>query len=161
MKLFPTLLVLFLTVPIVEIYFLIQVGSVIGGLSTILLVVVTAVVGVALLRIEGFSTLQRINQRVAQGEMPAQELLEGVLLMMAGLLLLMPGFLTDGIGFILLLRPTRQWLVANLLQSFLQRSVFGAAGMHAQRPGNSHQSDAEQPRKVPHDVIEGEFKRED
>ncbi|MBL4763136.1 MAG: FxsA family protein [Gammaproteobacteria bacterium] len=160
MKLFPSLLFLFLTVPIIEIYFLIQVGSVIGGLPTILLVVVTAVVGVALLRIEGFSTLQRINQRVAQGEMPAQEMLEAVLLMMAGLLLLTPGFLTDGIGFILLLRPARQWLVANLLQSFLQRSVFAAGDRHSQGPA-THQPHAERQKEVPHDVIEGEFKRED
>lgn len=159
MKLFPSLLFLFLTVPIVEIYFLIQVGSVIGGLPTILLVIVTAVVGVALLRIEGFSTLQRINQRVAAGEMPAQEMLEGVLLMMAGLLLLTPGFLTDGIGFIFLFRPARQWLVVNLLQSFLQRSVFAAGGMHTQGP--AAQPRAERQKEVPHDVIEGEFKRED
>ncbi len=108
---FPILAILFLVVPIVEIYLLIQVGQVIGAGWTIFLVVATAVIGVALLRIQGLSTLRRAQQKLNHNELPARELLEGMGLLVAGALLLTPGFFTDAIGFLLLFPPTRLLLV--------------------------------------------------
>ena len=111
---FPLTAVLFLVVPILEIYLLIQVGQVIGAGWTILLVVATAVIGVWLLRLQGLSTLMRAQQKLQSNELPAQEILEGMGLVVAGALLLTPGFFTDTIGFLLLFPPTRGWLVRQV-----------------------------------------------
>jgi len=112
---FPLITVIFLVVPIIEIYLLIQVGQVIGAGWTIFLVVFTAVIGVWLLRIQGLSTLTRAQQKLQQNELPAQEMLEGMGLVVAGALLLTPGFFTDTVGFILLFPPTRVWLVSRIV----------------------------------------------
>ncbi len=111
---FPFVAVIFLVVPLVEIYVLIQVGQVIGAAWTILAVVATAVIGVWLLRLQGLSTLMRARQKLDSNELPAQEMLEGVGLVIAGALLLTPGFCTDAFGFLLLFPPTRQWLTSRL-----------------------------------------------
>lgn len=111
---FPLLAILFLVVPLVEIYLLIQVGQVIGAGWTIFLVVATAVVGIWLLRLQGLSTLLRAQQKLRDQELPAQEILEGMGLVVSGALLLTPGFFTDTIGFLLLLPPTRIWLVGRI-----------------------------------------------
>ena len=95
---FPLLGVLFIAVPILEIYLLIQVGEAIGAGWTILLVVLTAVIGVWLLRIQGLSTLTRAQQRLQENQLPAREILEGMALVVAGALLLTPGFFTDTVG---------------------------------------------------------------
>ena len=81
---FPLIVILFLAVPIVEIYLLIQVGQVIGAAWTILLVVLTAVIGAWLLRIQGLSTLLRAQQRLQDNQLPAREILEGMALVVAG-----------------------------------------------------------------------------
>ena len=112
---FPLITVIFLVVPIIEIYLLIQVGQVIGAGWTIFLVVFTAVIGVWLLRIQGLSTLTRAQQKIQQSELPAQEILEGMGLVIAGALLLTPGFFTDTVGFFLLFPPTRVWLVSLIV----------------------------------------------
>jgi UPF0716 protein FxsA len=109
---FPLIATFFLAVPIIEIYLLIQVGQVIGAGWTILLVVLTAVIGVWLLRIQGLSTLTRAQRKLQENELPAREILEGMGLLVAGALLLTPGFFTDGVGFFLLFPPTRIWLVS-------------------------------------------------
>jgi UPF0716 protein FxsA len=112
---FPLITVIFLVVPIIEIYLLIQVGQVIGAGWTIFLVVFTAVIGVWLLRIQGLSTLTRAQQKLQQNELPAREMLEGMGLVVAGALLLTPGFFTDTVGFFLLFPPTRVWLVSRIV----------------------------------------------
>jgi UPF0716 protein FxsA len=114
---FRLLFLLFLVIPIVEIYFLIKVGSVIGALWTVFLVVATAVLGAALLRQQGFSTFQRAQQSLAQGQLPATAMLEGVALVISGALLLTPGFVTDTIGFLLLTPLVRQKLIEKLFAS--------------------------------------------
>ena len=111
---FPLITIIFLIVPIIEIYLLIQVGQVIGAGWTIFLVVFTAVIGVWLLRIQGLSTLTRAQQKLQQNELPAREILEGMGLVVAGALLLTPGFFTDTVGFFLLFPPTRIWLVSRI-----------------------------------------------
>lgn len=155
---FPVLTVIFLVVPIVEIYLLIQVGQVIGALWTVFLVVLTAVVGVWLLKIQGMSTLMRAQEKMQTGQMPAQEMLEGMGLLLAGAFLLTPGFFTDTVGFLLLLPPTRAWLVSKLVAHLMRSGQFvGRASVHGYEfESKTHQKDADS------DVIEGvNYKRED
>ena len=114
---FAFILFALIAVPLVEIYLLISVGRVIGAGTTIAVVILTAVVGAWLLRIQGLSTLMRIQQSTAAGKLPAQELIEGLILLITGALLLTPGFFTDGIGFALLVPPIRAWCAQRLLAS--------------------------------------------
>jgi len=93
------LFILFLVIPVVEIYFLITVGSAIGAVTTVALILLTAFIGAFLVRAQGFSTLARVQMQMAKGEMPAIEIFEGLFLLVAGALLLTPGFITDAIGF--------------------------------------------------------------
>lgn len=112
------LLAVFLLVPLAEIYVLLKVGGVLGALPTIALVVLTAVVGAALMRAQGFSTLQKVQRQLAVGEVPAVAMAEGAFILVAGALLLTPGFITDCIGFCCLLPPLRQSLIRRMLFRF-------------------------------------------
>jgi UPF0716 protein FxsA len=114
---FRYLFLLFLLVPLIEIYFLIQVGRWIGAGWTVFFVVATAVVGVALLKQQGIDTLQRAQQSVNRGGLPAVEMLEGVALVFSGAFLLTPGFVTDTLGFVLLVPPLRRYLIKSLMHS--------------------------------------------
>ncbi len=111
---FPLIATIFLLVPIIEIYLLIQVGQVIGAGWTVVLVVLTAVLGIGLLRIQGLSTLTRAQRKLQENVLPAREILEGMGLVVAGALLLTPGFFTDSVGFFLLFPPARIWLVGRI-----------------------------------------------
>jgi len=144
---FPVFLLLFLLVPLAEIYFLIVVGGWIGAFPTIVLVVLTAVLGAALARQQGLATLQRLQQSIGRGETPALEMLEGVLLLVGALLLLTPGFITDLAGFACLFPATRRWLA---LWAVKRMFVLPAESAPLHTPGEHH------PR-----TIEGEFQRED
>ena len=148
---FPVLTLIFLVVPVVEIFLLIQVGSVIGAWWTIGLVVLTAVIGVRLLKIQGISTLARAQEKMQSGDMPAQEMMEGIGLIVAGAFLLTPGFFTDGVGFCLLIPPIRAWLVEKVVS----RMAVSGRFVHTRSTSSPHS---------PHDpdVIEGvRYKRED
>ena len=124
---FPLIATIFLLVPIIEIYLLIQVGQVIGAGWTILLVVLTAVIGVWLLKLQGLSTLTRAQQKLQANELPAREILEGMGLVVAGALLLTPGFFTDAVGFFLLFPPARIWLVSGIASRMV---VSASVKMH-------------------------------
>ena len=126
---FRSLLVLFLLVPLIEIYFLIQVGEVIGAAWTIFAVVATAVIGAGLLRMQGLNTLQRAQLSMAQGQIPAIAMLEGVALLFSGAMLLTPGFFTDIIGFILLVTFFRQSLIKRVFSK--GNFVFHGQTMHS------------------------------
>ncbi len=127
---FPLIAVVFLVVPIVEIYLLIQVGQVIGAGWTVFLVVLTAVIGVWLLKLQGISTLARAQRKLQQDELPAREMLEGMGLVVAGALLLTPGFFTDTIGFLLLLPPVRIWLIGRIAQRMVLSTSVRVQGEH-------------------------------
>jgi UPF0716 protein FxsA len=148
------LLVFFVT-PIVEMYLLIEVGGYIGTLPTVLLVMFTAVIGVALLRIQGVTTLTRGMSRLQAGELPAREVVEGLLLAVAGALLLTPGFVTDGIGFVLL-TPMLRGIVAQRVLSRVQivPPNLGGGGMGGFPPG-AGQRGPQGP--TSERVIEGEY----
>lgn len=141
-------ILLFVGVPLVELYLLIEVGSVIGALPTIALCLLTAVVGGALLRYQGLQVMFRAQRSMAQGEVPAIEMFEGVALAAGGVLLLTPGFATDVIGFICLIPWTRRALV----RAFLRRVTVRGGGPPG--PGGSHQSHHQS-------TIEGDFRRRD
>ena len=130
---FPLIAIIFLAVPILEIYLLMQVGGVIGVGWTIFLVVLTAVIGVALLKAQGISTLNRAQQKLQANELPAREILEGMGLLVAGALLLTPGFFTDTIGFLLLFPPTRILLVKAVASRMLMSASLHVHGQHGQQ----------------------------
>lgn len=105
----------------------------IGVFPTILIVITTAVIGTALLRQQGLATLQRSQQRMAQGALPAQEMIEGLALVFGGALLLTPGFVTDALGLLCLIPVTRQIVVRWLLKRFSIMTVTGMGGRGAPR----------------------------
>ena len=123
---FVALILLFICVPLFEIYLFIEIGSVIGALPTIALILVTAVVGVWLLRIQGLATYRRYQNVLMQGEIPAMEVLEGMALLVGGALLLTPGFFTDAVGLLCLIPATRRMMLAPLLRR-LRVTVTGAS----------------------------------
>lgn len=149
---FQTLLLLFLLIPVIEIYLLIQVGGVIGALPTVGLVVFTAVLGAFLLRQQGLATLQRVQLSLAQGDLPTSAMLEGVVLLVCGALLLTPGFFTDAIGFLGLVPPLRQAMIRYLLQRGLVHTM--------RHPGHAHYSYHSESQSGPR-TIDGEYRRED
>ncbi|SFK27192.1 FxsA family protein [Methylophaga sulfidovorans] len=150
---FRFLFLLFLIVPIVEIYVLIQVGDVIGALPTVLLVVATAVLGVFLLRLQGFQTLQRAQQSLASGQIPATEMLEGVCLVIAGAMLLTPGFVTDTLGFLLLVPGIRRSVIKQMAKNSRVFYTQRQSGAFSQQRYRSDYRDGE--------VIDGEVVDED
>ncbi|MFP4076503.1 MAG: FxsA family protein [Halochromatium sp.] len=104
-------LLLFVMAPLIELYFLIQVGSVIGALPTILLSILTAVIGGYLVRVQGLTVLMRVHSTMDRGETPALELLDGAALLLCGFALMLPGFITDAVGFALLVPALRHALI--------------------------------------------------
>lgn len=106
---------LFITVPLLELYLLIEVGSGIGGLSTIALCLFTAALGGLLIRWQGVNTLLDAQKSMARGEIPADHGFHGLLLALAGLMLFLPGFITDSIGFLLLIPPVRQLIINRVM----------------------------------------------
>ncbi|MES9870225.1 MAG: FxsA family protein [Sedimenticola sp.] len=141
-------LLLFVGIPLFELYFLIEVGSEIGALPTIFLTIFTAVLGGILVRMQGFSTALRVRDAMERGEVPAVEMMEGVMLLVCGILLLLPGFFTDAFGFICLIPQARRGMIIWMLKR--SRIMQHPQGPDMQRPGQ-HGSGR---------VIEGEFERD-
>tara|TARA_B110000503_G_C7130775_1_gene406723 strand:+ start:1528 stop:2034 length:507 start_codon:yes stop_codon:yes gene_type:complete len=119
---------LFIVIPIIEMVVLIQVGQQIGVLWTIALVLLTAFIGINLLRYQGLATLSRATWRMQSGQIPAKEMLEGILLAVGGALLLTPGFVTDTLGFLLLVPFSRQFFAVRLMGRFKSFSSSHVAG---------------------------------
>jgi UPF0716 protein FxsA len=108
------LLILFLLLPLVEIWLFVRVGEIIGAWQTAGLVVLMAIIGATLVRIQGFTVVNRARATLAAGEFPTTELLDGLFVLIAGFLLIVPGFLTDIIGLLLFIPPVRRWLGASI-----------------------------------------------
>jgi UPF0716 protein FxsA len=124
----PFLLVLFIVVPLVEIYVIIQVGQAIGPWWTILLLVADSVLGSLLMRSQGRSAWRRFQAAVAESRVPARETLDGILVIFGGALLLTPGFVTDIFGLAFLLPPTRAVVRGLLVRNFAARMFLAATG---------------------------------
>jgi UPF0716 protein FxsA len=120
----PLLLLLFIVVPLVELYVIIQVGQAIGPLPTIGLLLLDSIVGSLLLRAQGRSAWRRFNRAIGSGRVPAREVADGALIIFGGALLLTPGFVTDVFGLLFLLPPTR----AGIRRLILRRATFGILG---------------------------------
>ena len=116
--------VLFVVVPIVEIYFIIQVAHVIGGWPTLGLLVFESLLGAWLMKRQGIGILNRISQAIEQHRAPGKELVDGFLILLAGVLMITPGFVTDIFGFALLFPPTRA-LVRRLLVARFKQGRYG------------------------------------
>lgn len=163
---FPILLLLFIFVPIIEIGLFIQVGGFLGLWPTIALVLITAFVGASLVRSQGLQTLMSVQNRLNQGELPAQQIFEGVMLAVAGVLLLTPGFMTDALGMLVLLPAPRAVIAKYLMSKMVVKSV-GGNGFHGSFNGSQFgQSPFEQDpfhRDDPQQgsTFEGEYERKD
>ena len=118
MKLFGILLSLFILVPIAEFALLIEIGRRLGTIETLMLIFGTGILGAFLARLEGLRILYRIQNDLRTGQMPAEQLFDGVLVLIAGVVLLTPGLLTDIAGLILLFPPTRY-----PVKAFIKRSA--------------------------------------
>jgi UPF0716 protein FxsA len=122
------LTLLFVTVPLLELVILVELGRVVGLVPTVVLVVVTGILGAMLARREGLRTLARFRAAVAAGRMPHQEIVEGLLVLIAGAVLLTPGLLTDLAGFLLLVPPIRAVVGRRLSRAVRARIVIAGPG---------------------------------
>lgn len=129
------LFALLIGVPLIEIYLFVEIGGLVGTWPTIGLVVLTAVAGSIMLRAQGRRVLARAQEKIHRGEPPVADLLDGIGLLLAGALLLTPGFLTDGVGFALLLPGARHWLAARLWAAMQARGSVHVAGFSSGRNG--------------------------
>lgn len=128
----PLLLLIFIAVPVLEIYLLIKVGGIIGALPTIAIVILTAIIGTWLLRQQGLATLHRYQQNLGQGQIPAMEIIEGMVLLFGGALLLTPGFFTDAIGFLCLIPVTRQAMIRAFMKWAKDHIQIRSVHMHSE-----------------------------
>ena len=127
---FLKLLLLFVTVPLVEFFLLVRIGSKIGFLPTILIIVVTGFIGAWLTRVQGRHALNRFREATAGGRLPHREVVDGIMILVAGAVLLTPGFLTDVAGFLLLVPGVRSRVGVFLMNYFKRRVRLRASNIH-------------------------------
>ncbi|QXO17575.1 MULTISPECIES: FxsA family protein [Vibrio] len=152
---FPILLMMFIAVPVIEIGLFIQVGGMLGLWPTLALVLITAFVGASLVRSQGLSTLLTVQQRMQRGEIPAQQIVEGVMLAVAGVLLLTPGFMTDTMGMLILL-PRPRAMLAKYLMTKVVVTNMSAGGFQSgpyERGPDQHGQGGQ--------TFDGEYERKD
>ncbi|ABM02684.1 FxsA cytoplasmic membrane protein [Psychromonas ingrahamii 37] len=156
---FAKLFLTMVSVSLLEIYVLIKVGGFLGAWPTVALVVVTAFVGSALVRSQGLQVLREFQQRIAQGELPGQQLIEGFMLLVTGVLLVTPGFVTDFLG-LLILQPSIRSRVAKYILDNVQINSAMSGGF-SQSSSGSTSGDNFKNKKSNDNIIEGEFERKD
>ena len=116
-----SLLILIISIPIIEIYLFIKIGSQIGALTTIFLIFLTAFVGLVYARYEGFNTLKSGMSQLIKNELPMYEMISGAALAFAALLLILPGFATDFFGLLIIFPPTRKFLLKNVSKNYSKK----------------------------------------
>ena len=116
-----TALILIIGIPLIEIYLFIKIGSQIGAFNTVLLILTTAIIGVAYARFEGFNTLRSGIGQLVKNELPVYEIISGATLAFAAFLLIFPGFATDFFGMLLIIPITRKILLSKFLKSKVKR----------------------------------------
>ena len=119
---FTKILILFVMVPVIELYILIEVGKKIGSLSTIGIIILTGIIGAYLVKSQGFMILRKIQNDLNEGIMPGDSLIQGAIILAGGILLLTPGFVTDIVGFIFLI-PVSRNIVKKYLLKWLQGKI--------------------------------------
>lgn len=130
---------LLLIIPIAEIAGFIIIGDIIGLWPTLAMILVTAIIGSVLLRVQGFGIVSRIQSELQANRVPARDLVHGVMIMIAGVLLLTPGFITDSLGFLLFIPPVRDW-AWSIIKSRVNVSPMGGP---TQRGQNQHSSSSD------------------
>jgi len=150
-------LLLFLLFPLLELAVMIKVGSAIGVLPTLLLIVLGLLLGGLILRVAGVATAWRARERLARGELPEQEMLEGLLLALGGGLLLLPGFLSDLLALPCLLPFSRRWMLTKLRQRAEEQAMRQRAFFDDLQARNGQA----RPESSRPNVIEGEYERRD
>lgn len=148
------LLILFVALPIIEMMVILKVASYVGGWTTVGLVLLTAFIGMTLLRAQGLSTLAEAQRKTQAGEMPIKEMVDGIFLAVGGALLLTPGFVTDTIGFCCLLPGIRHIIIGRLMERLLRSAQFSVFTSQSYSQGRPHSS-------ADGDIIDGEFHRFD
>ncbi len=152
------LFIIFLVVPIAELYVLIQIGQAIGILPTIALLIGDSILGAALMRQQGRATWLRFNRALGEGRVPGREVIDGVLVIFGGALLLTPGFLSDILGLILLIPPTRALVRRVLVRRFggrLVESATGGAQVRFGRMFGASPGPRRAPRSYDDEVVDG------
>ena len=117
-----TVLILIIGIPLIEIYLFIKIGSQIGAFNTVLLILLTAIVGVAYARFEGFNTLKSGIGQLVKNELPVYEIISGATLAFAAFLLILPGFATDFVGMLLIIPFTRKILLSKFIKSRVKKN---------------------------------------
>ena len=143
---------IFAVMTLLEIYVLMTVGDVIGNWQTVLLVIMTALIGSTLLRQQGWSTMAKAQQSIAEGKTPALEMLEGVVILVSGVLLLTPGFITDGLGLLGLMPWTRRYFINHILEKNAERVFSQKNSVFIHRTKNQEKTSNNK-----NETIEGEF----
>ena len=116
-----SLLILIISIPIIEIYLFIKIGSQIGAVTTIFLIFLTAFIGLLYARYEGFNTLRSGMSQLIKNELPMYEIISGAALAFAALLLIIPGFATDFLGLLIIFPPTRKFLLKNISKNYSKK----------------------------------------
>ena len=117
-----TILLLLISIPLIEIYLFIKIGSYIGAFNTVSLILITAIVGIIYARYEGFHTLRSGMSQLIKNEIPVYEIISGAALAFAALLLILPGFATDLMGLILIFPPTRKLILKNFSKKYTSKN---------------------------------------
>ena len=118
-----TILLLLISIPLIEIYLFIKIGSYIGAFNTVSLILITAIVGIIYARYEGFNTLRSGISQLIKNEIPVYEIISGAALTFAALLLILPGFATDLMGLILIFPPTRKLILKNFSKKYTSKNI--------------------------------------
>jgi UPF0716 protein FxsA len=144
-------------IPLVELYFLIQVGEEIGALPTILLTIFTAMAGIALMRMQGLAIMQKAQLAMASGQPPTTEVMEGVFVFLGGIFLFFPGLITDSIGFLFLMPFVRQFLIKQSVNGMQSRGSFRQKTQQNEYYEGEWSETTTRPRqRIETEIIEGE-----
>lgn len=133
-------MILFVAIPLVELYILIKVGKYLGTENTILIVILTGILGAAFARSQGAGIINKIRQTLNQGKIPGSEMIQGILIFAGGIMLITPGFLTDILGFSLILPYSRQFF-AGLVISYIKKKIESGRVKFYQQSSDFSESD--------------------
>jgi UPF0716 protein FxsA len=168
---FKILLILFTVVPALEFYLLFKIGANIGAFNTFSIIIITGILGAHMAKREGLSVLHKLQQELSQNRMPAKQIIHGLMVFSGGCLLLTPGFITDILGFSMVLPGSRN-IIASFLSLYIKNAIkngslnFGSMGKSGFHFYSSNQSESKdffnQSNKInPNDTFEADFKKSD
>jgi UPF0716 protein FxsA len=159
------LLLIFILIPVVEIWLLIEIGGEIGTLATIGWLILAMILGVNLIRYQGVATMMNINQQLRRGEPPAQAMADGMLRGVAGILLVVPGFASDFMALLLLIPPIRRWMMARWLHNVRVKTARFRGNTYEAEPFSPPPTATQKIERAPSEkagrTLEGEYEQQD